>query len=163
MTEVLIRIDSIESTFNVRKLSSFTEILKIKAKSLSGIQIKDGSSSRNKQIYINYLLSLIGEIDNSWLSGNWKKIYLSLKHELTLKSNELFEKTEGIKIILIKGLKNIQNFNANIKECLENKNKMALQRMLFQEFIHKVELKICVTNLNSRKGYIVTSLNKSQS
>jgi len=68
-----------------------------------------------------------------------------------------FETTESRKFQLLLSLKTAKKSSFYLKHCLENKHRIALQRLLFQEFIHKVDLKVCITNLDARKGYLLAS------
>ena len=146
LSEILLRLDHFHHP-PCKQQRNFKEILKINSKPIN-----------NLHIYITCLLSLVKDIEKV---SFFNKIHEILKNENIIKLNDFIKKSENVKLKLLQGLKNINNFHKKVKKCLEIKNKMALQRMLFQEFIHKIELKVCVTNLNSRKGYIIMNLDKN--
>lgn len=114
------------------------------------------------QISLTCLLALIPKINPNLLIGNWRPIIYSLDNEMNAKLSTFSKGVENLKFLVCQGFKNIKKIHQELRESLENKKKMIRQRILYQEFINKIEVKVCVTNLVGRKGYLTTSMNKLQ-
>ena len=104
-------------------------------------------------ISINFLLSLLSDTQNLDYSA-----ILDLLFSETEEKFEFFlTNVQKTKFQILLSLKNARSSSFYLKKCLEKKHRIALQRVLFQEFIHKVELPVCITNLDARKGYLLAS------
>ena len=104
-------------------------------------------------ISINFLLSLLSETQNLDYSA-----ILDLLFSETEEKFEFFlTNVQKNKFQILLSLKNARSSSCYLKKCLQKKHRIALQRVLFQEFIHKVELPVCITNLDARKGYLLAS------
>ena len=87
-----------------------------------------------------------------------QQLSISINFLLSLINSEArLQQIQKNKFQILLSLKNARSSSSYLKKCLQKKHRIALQRVLFQEFIHKVELPVCITNLDARKGYLLAS------
>lgn len=95
------------------------------------------------------------------VSASFPAIVAEISREIDAKIAVFQENCENFKVFLRSGLRNLHFLRKRVRKTLENRRGFCKLRTLY-EFLNKLQLKVCVTNLSSRKGYFQGYLEKSR-
>lgn len=110
------------------------------------------------RVLLTFLLHLQGNLPESAISGNFRRIFDEFSSDLSAEIAIFSRNSENFKLSLRQSTKVLRRKREKVRQSLENQRISSTLRNFHQEFLNKVQLSVCVTNLSGRKGYLKASL-----